>query len=114
VRGFARLAPVAQTSLAGGIASRRFSGNGADGGGIGDDKYVKYLALRLSEGRENEAAALVDWLRCRATTAVDRHWRQIEAVASALLEKEELSGAEITQLLQKNNDATRRNPNLRK
>jgi len=86
-------------SLSGGIAARRFSGNGADDGGLGDDKYVRYLALRLSEGRESEATALVDWLRCRATTAVDRHWPQIEEVAGVLLDKKELSGAEIKEVL---------------
>jgi hypothetical protein len=66
------------TSLAGGIASQRLSRNGVNGAGD-DNAYTKYLALRLSEGRENEAAALLDWLRHRATTAVDRNWRQIEA-----------------------------------
>jgi ATP-dependent Zn protease len=86
------------TSLAGGIASRRFSGDGVNGDG--DDKaYVKYLALRLSEGRENEAAALLDWCRHRATTAVNQNWRQIEAVAAALLDREKLSGAEINEIL---------------
>jgi ATP-dependent Zn protease len=60
------------TSLAGGIASQRFSGNGVNGDGD-DNAYVKYLALRLSEGRENEAAALLDWCRHRATSAVNRN-----------------------------------------
>jgi hypothetical protein len=91
---------VITASLAGGIAVQRFSGDGANGKGDGGDRaHVKYLALRLSEGRENEAEALLDWLRHKAQSAVDQHWRAIETLAYALLQKEKLSGEEVQKIL---------------
>jgi hypothetical protein len=85
-------------SLAGGYAAKRFNGNGATGG-YADNAYAKYLALRLSEGRQNEAGALLAWLRCRAVTIVDRNWRAIQAVAEALTERSTLTEAEIHKII---------------
>jgi ATP-dependent Zn protease len=85
-------------SMAGGIAAQRFNGNGANGDGS-DNAYVNYLALRLSNGRENESAALLDWLRCRAVTIVEQNWRQIQAIAAALTERSTLNGDEINEII---------------
>jgi ATP-dependent Zn protease len=85
-------------SLAGSYASQRFSGNGANGAGT-DNAYTKYLSLRLSGGRQTEASALLDWSRCRAAGLVDRHWRAIEAVATALTQRGSLDEAEIHQII---------------
>ena len=85
-------------SLAGSCASQRFSGNGVNGAGA-DNAYVKYLALRLSEGRQSEADALLDWSRCRAAGLVERDWRAIQAVAEALTERSTLTEAEIHKII---------------
>jgi len=85
-------------SLAGSYASQRFSGNGANGAGA-DNAYTKYLSLRLSEGRQSEADALLDWSRCRAAGLVERNWPAIQKVATALMERSTLSGEEIHKLI---------------
>ena len=55
--------------------------------------------VRVRSPREI-ATAIVQSLLVETVTLVERHWKDIEAVAAALLEKGTLTGSEITGVLQ--------------
>jgi ATP-dependent Zn protease len=64
-----------------------------------DFKQAFKLALQINGGDEKGAELLIAWLARRAELLVERHWPQIHNLAFALLEREKLSGAEITQIM---------------
>jgi ATP-dependent Zn protease len=64
-----------------------------------DRKQALSRALQINNGDQTGAELLLAWLERRAELLVERHWSQIHKLAFALLEREKLSGAEITQIM---------------
>lgn len=85
---------------AGLIAAQRHSGDDHDSlDGFGPDFQQITELTPLCVGSERERAAYAVWLKDRAEALVDYYWPQIESVANALLEHEELDGQAIRNLL---------------
>jgi hypothetical protein len=87
------------TCLAGPAAERRLHAPSPETS-VTDRRMAAELVLRLCDGDEREARWMGDRLEALARDLVDRNWRAIETIATALDEWGELSGAEINQLLE--------------
>ncbi len=87
-------------SLAGAAAQRRYSRRSYRRGHSGsDDETAVGLALRIA-GVEDGATLLLKYLGWRAEQMVRNHWRDVERVALALLEKQTLNASDIRALMQ--------------
>jgi hypothetical protein len=64
-----------------------------------DYKQAFNYALQINNGDHEGATLLIRWLSRRAEVLVKRHWSQINALASELLERSKLSGAEIHKII---------------
>jgi hypothetical protein len=65
----------------------------------GDHGRIIDLALRLTGGNSDAVEALDQDIRSETKRLLDEHWRAVEAVAEALLERRTLSGAEVQRLV---------------
>ena len=74
-----------------------------------DYKQALSYALEINQGDSVGAELLVKWLARRAELLVERYWSRIDALAFALLDKEKLSGAEISEILKNHRDRWVRN-----
>jgi hypothetical protein len=65
--------------------------------GTGENDYeaVENLAIRRSPDPDADIARWIE----EATSLVDRHWPQVEALAAALLERHTLTEAEVKALI---------------
>lgn len=81
-----------RTLYAGGVAERRFTGRRNHVGGRGDYEIISELAVHVSGGGGPVTQALLRWLRLSAEAYVTARWREIEAVAGALVEHKVLRG----------------------
>jgi len=82
-------------ALAGQAAQRRYNPRSwRSYHGDDDRKIAVDLALRLN-GSSEATSAYIKWLEIRAHDIIKQRWRQVEAVANALLEKGTLSGEEL-------------------
>jgi hypothetical protein len=50
-------------------------------------------------GSPEQADAFIKWQEMRATDLVELHWREIEAVAMALIAKSKISGSRIHKII---------------
>jgi hypothetical protein len=84
------------TALAGPEAERRYSGRRNNVGARSDDERTKDVAWWSEESSERTQAYLT-WLslKVQAYVSSEQVWKGVEAVATALLEKETLSGKEV-------------------
>jgi hypothetical protein len=85
-------------SLAGKVAEDRVRGR------KGKQEHGDYArafdcALRLSAGDKVAADLLIQWAERRTELLVEKLWKQITALASALLQIKKLTGAEVKEIL---------------
>jgi ATP-dependent Zn protease len=84
--------------LAGNVAQRRFSKrNVRNWHASGDYRQIVDLAMRITS--PDGVQHLVRWLRHETEWIVQRRWREIEAVAEALFERETLTGDEVGKII---------------
>lgn len=74
--------------------SQNYVGFDGSGHGIGDFDCVVDLTFRLY-GNGDVAQKYLRYMEARAEQLVTHHWKEIEAVAQALLERETMTGDEI-------------------
>jgi hypothetical protein len=84
--------------LAGGFAEKRKTGRANHVGARSD--YAKAADLVLgASADERTAHAMLRWLRCTAESLVEVHWKQIGAVAAALLREKTINGARLREIM---------------
>lgn len=66
--------------------------------GHSDHEKATDLAMSMC-GSPEQADAFIKWLEMRATDLVELHWREIEAVAMALIAKSKISGSLIHKII---------------
>lgn len=92
--------PAIMICLAGPIAhGRRRPQSRRESYGRGDVETAFDLAVQVC-GSGEIATAILQSLLLETVTLVERHWKDIEAIAAALLEKATLTGSEIADVLQ--------------
>jgi hypothetical protein len=83
--------------LAGPLAQKRYRPSSyRHRHGEDDHRYIKKIAQDVCRSDE-EADALLRWLRLCTNNLIDQKWHQIERVAAALLERGRLTAPEIEQ-----------------
>jgi hypothetical protein len=90
---------VIEADLAGGIAVAHKGLEDHPDGADCDHAHARYVALRLCNGSETEANALLDWLQHRVESTVHEHWRAIERLAAELEKHGRLTGEEIAKVI---------------
>jgi len=81
--------------LAGAVAQRRFAPRSIRGWHPRNDyQRAADLATRVC-GSDIEVNAMLRWLQIRTENLIETGWREVEAVANALLERDTLSSEEI-------------------
>jgi ATP-dependent Zn protease len=63
-----------------------------------DDAYATILAQRFCTSVP-ETKAFLKWLEIRTQQRLDAHWKTVELIANALLERKRLSGKEFDELI---------------
>jgi hypothetical protein len=84
--------------LAGGIVEERFTGRNNPDGCVDDESDAFASALVITDGDDEEARALIAWLRIRTANALFRNpilWSVIQAVAAELLVRQTMTAAEV-------------------
>lgn len=85
-------------SLAGEIAQSHFAPQSVQGIHASFDmKFLKFL--NLIAGSEPDVTAWIELLRIQTELLIKRHWKMIEAIATALLDREKLTGDEALEVL---------------
>lgn len=82
------------SAFAGPIAERRYYGRRNLVGASSDYQQIADFLFALSAS-DDEVTAYANWLEQRAISLIETRWRAVEAVATALLERQTLSGSEV-------------------
>lgn len=86
--------------FAGPLAQVRFdSSSWSEFHGDSDYETASPMLLRLGGSSEN-ASAISERLESETRAFLEKHWREVEAVANALLEHRDLDGTSVTTLLE--------------
>ena len=64
-----------------------------------DYKQAFKCALRLNQGDSEGAELLMSWLERRTELLVQKHWPQVQALAFALLEHDQLDGEQVKRII---------------
>jgi hypothetical protein len=87
-------------ALAGRQAERRVAPQSVKSRDANSDEAIAAELLLRLHGEERERNCAFKYLEARARNLVNRHWRMIEDLAKALLERQSLTGKEIARKLQ--------------
>jgi hypothetical protein len=79
----------------------------------GDEAIASELLLRL-HGEERERNCAFKYLEARARNLVNDHWRMVEDLAKALLERQSLTGKEVGDVLRASSQAQMQEDRLRR
>jgi hypothetical protein len=94
--------------VCGRAAERRLNGAINPVGGTGDQLQEVRLMLRLGYSPDEELSLKLQLLHLQARRFVERHWPEIRSVAEALLERETLTGKELSGIVLTSLDGERR------
>lgn len=87
-------------SLAGQVAQSKFVGRRVVRGAGGDHELVIEIASHLV-GYGKTLTAFVEYCRCECEDLIVARWREVEAIAAALIERKRLDRSECTQEIDK-------------
>lgn len=87
-------------ALAGPEAEQRLTGSRNGAGAASDDAWVHEVSVDAEGYADERRQAYLRWLQLKVRDWVNdsQFWRQVEAVAAALLERETLTGAEVDRI----------------